>query len=188
MNDLVQLYRRAVDQFGARVAAVGGDQWDQPTPCADWNVRELVNHVVGENAWALPLFEGATIAEVGDQLDGDLLGEDPVVAWKERAEPAVAAAGEEGALERIVHVSFGDIPGREYVSQVTTDHVIHAWDLARGAGGDERLDPELVEFAYAYLEPQVEGWRAAGAFGPKLDLPEDSGLQDRLLALTGRQP
>jgi uncharacterized protein (TIGR03086 family) len=188
MDDLVELYRRAVDGFGARLAAVGPDQWERPTPCADWSVRQLVNHVVGENAWAVPLLQGATMAEVGDRLDGDLLGDDPVAAWKAAAEPAVTVAGEDGALERIVHVSFGDIPGREYLSQVTTDHVIHAWDLARGAGGDEALDPDLVAFAYAYLEPQAEGWRAAGAFGPSVDVPEDASQQDRLLGLTGRRP
>ncbi|MGH9178326.1 MAG: TIGR03086 family metal-binding protein [Acidimicrobiales bacterium] len=188
MDELVGLYRQALEGFGARVAAVRDDQWERPTPCADWSVRQLVNHVVGENAWAVPLLAGRTIADVGDQLDGDLLGADPVAAWQYTASPAVAAASADGALERTVHVSFGDISGREYLSQITTDHVVHAWDLARGAGGDEALDPELVAFAYEYIEPQVEGWRAAGAFGPSVDVPKSASLQDRLLGLTGRQP
>lgn len=188
MDDLVALYRRAVEAFGDRLDAVKDDQWEQPTPCAEWNVRQLVNHVVGENAWAVPLFAGRTIAEVGDELDGDLLGADPVAAWRSAADPAIAAASEAGALERTVHVSFGDIPGREYLTQIATDHVIHAWDLARGTGGDDALDADLVAFAYDYLEPQVDAWRAAGAFGPAVEVPADAPLQDRLLGLTGRQP
>ena len=57
---------------------VGEDQWGAPTPCADWDVRELVNHVAGEDLWTAPLLEGSTIEEVGDRFDGDLLGDDPI--------------------------------------------------------------------------------------------------------------
>lgn len=186
MPDLVELYRRAVDEFGGRVQAVTPEQWHLETPCADWDVRQLVNHVLGENAWLVPLLAGSTIDEVGDRLNGDLLGDDPVAAWANAAAAATAAAEGEGVLDRVVHVSFGDIPGREYLSQVTTDHVIHSWDLARAVGGDERLDPELVEFANGYLEPQAEQWRAAGAFGARVDVSPAAGAQERLLALTGR--
>jgi uncharacterized protein (TIGR03086 family) len=86
-----------------------------------------------------------------------------------------------------VHVSFGDIPGRDYISQVLSDHVVHSWDLARGIGGDDTLNSELVEFVYAYLEPQAEAWRSAGAFGAKVEVPDEADLQTKLLALTGRK-
>jgi uncharacterized protein (TIGR03086 family) len=81
-----------------------------------------------------------------------------------------------------VHLSFGDVPGREYLGQLTADHVIHAWDLARGIGGDDRLDPELVEFVHDFMAPQVDQWRAAGVFGPAVDVPADADLQTKLLA------
>ena len=180
-------YGQAVSAFGALVHAVKPDQWDLPTPCADWDVRQLVNHVAGENAWIVPLLAGRTIDEVGGALDGDLLGEDPPRAWDERAEPALAAATADGGLDRVVHVSYGDIPGHEYLSQVTVDHVIHAWDLAHGIGADEELDTDLVAFAHGYLEPQIEQWRSAGAFGPKVEVSGDAPLQSRLLAMTGRR-
>ena len=66
--------------------------------------------------------------------------------------------------------------------------MIHAWDLARGIGGDERLDPELVEFVHALMAPQVEQWRDAGVFAAAVDVPDDADLQTKLLALTGRTP
>lgn len=187
-DDLVGLYHRAVAGFGELVRAVAPDQWDRPTPCEGWDVRALVNHVVGENAWAVPLLDGKTIADVGSDLDGDLLGEDPSRSWEDRAAPAVAAVAASGALDRVVHVSFGDIPGREYVSQITTDHVVHAWDLTQGIGASGELDPTLVAFAFGFIEPQAEQWRAAGAFGPAVAVPEDAGTQARLLGLTGRAP
>lgn len=165
---------------------MGDDQWHGPTPDADWDVRTLVNHLVNEDRWAPPLFDGATIAEVGDRFDGDLLGDDPKAAWAEASVAAVGAATADGALTRTVHLSFGDFPGEFYLSQLICDHVIHAWDLARAVGADERLDPELVDWAHAFLAPQVDAWRDAGAFGPAVETPSDADLQTKLLGLTGR--
>lgn len=186
--DLVDLFERAVEQFGRRFRLIAGDQWTAPTPDTEWDVRALANHVLGECLWAPPLLAGMTIAEVGDRFDGDQLGDDPQEAWTAASEAALEAVRQPGALERTVHVSFGDIPGSEYVSQLTSDHLIHAWDLARAIGVHDRLDPRLVEWATDFLAPQVDGWRAAGAFGPPVAVPDDAGPQDRLLALTGRQP
>lgn len=186
MTDVADLYRRAMEQFGDRLRAVRSDQWDGPTPCTDWTVRDLANHVIGENRWMPPLMEGKTIADVGDALDGDLLGDDPAAAWDDAAAGALAATREPGAMERTVHLSFGDFPGRYYVGQVLSDHVIHAWDLARAIGADEALDPELVRFAYDELVPQLDEWRSAGAFGPKGEVDEGADLQTKLLAEAGR--
>jgi len=187
MADLVELFERAVHQFGARLPLIG-DRWGADTPDDEWDVRALVNHVLAEDLWAPPLLAGSTIAEVGDRFDGDQLGDDPEGAWAAAAAASVAAVQEDGALERTVHVSFGDILGREYVSQLTCDHIIHGWDLARAIGADEGLDDDLVEFAYGFLAPQVDGWRSAGVFGPRVDVPAGAGRQAELLGLTGRRP
>ena len=72
------------------VEGIGGN-WSAPTPCADWDVRQLVNHVVGEDRWTKPLVNGRTIAEVGGSLDGDLLGDQPVAAARSAADEAVEA-------------------------------------------------------------------------------------------------
>ena len=188
MTDFISLYRQAVEGFGARVGAIADDQWGDPTPCADWDVRTLVNHLAYEDRWAVPLLEGKTIAEVGDQFEGDLLGDDPKGAWASASGDALAAVAGPSVLERTVHLSFGDTTGDDYLSQLITDHVVHAWDLARGTNGDERLAPELVQFALDYLTPRVDAWRAGGAFGPAVDVPADADAQTRLIALTGRQP
>jgi uncharacterized protein (TIGR03086 family) len=187
MADLVELFERAVTQFGDRVTAIG-DKWAAATPDTEWDVRALVNHVLAENLWAPPLLAGSTIADVGDRFDGDQLGDDPRAAWKAAVGLSIPAVAEAGALDRTVHVSFGDIPGREYVSQLVCDHAIHGWDLARAIGADEAIDADLVEFAYDFLRPQVEGWRSAGVFGPQVDLAAGAGPQAELLALSGRNP
>src|SRR6201984_3284897 len=141
--DIPAMFGRAVAEFDARLGQIGDHQWRDPTPDEDWTVRDLVNHVVGEDLWAPPLLAGSTIAEVGDRFDGDVLGADPLAAWIAASAGAVRAAGQDGAMDRIVHLSFGDFPGREYAQQLLADHLIHAWDLARAIGADERLPPGL---------------------------------------------
>ncbi len=187
MSEIPTLFAQAVACFGERVRQVGDDQWGAPTPDADWDVRALVNHLVYEDLWALPLLGGKTIAEVGDSLEGDLLGADPQAAWDEASVAAMVAVAEKGALERLVHVSFGDISGAEYVSQLLSDHVIHAWDLARAIGAEESIDPALVEWVLSYIGPNAEAARAAGVFGPAVDVPDCSDPLTRLLAVTGRR-
>jgi uncharacterized protein (TIGR03086 family) len=88
--ELITLHRRAVEQWAARVAAIKNDQWVDPTPCTEWSVRELVNHVVAEELWTAPLLRGATIREVGSQFDGDVLGQNPLGRARMAAEEAVA--------------------------------------------------------------------------------------------------
>jgi len=185
MTDLLELYRRSIEEFGSRVRAVRDDQWSLPTPDTEWDVRALVNHLVYEELWAPPLLGGRTLEDVGDRFDGDLLGDRPKVAW-ERAAQAASDAATSDTLDRMVHVSWGQIPGREYISQLTADHTVHAWDLARATGGDERLDPELVEFSHQLYAPQIDGWRTAGIFGPAVQPGPGASIQERLLALTGR--
>jgi uncharacterized protein (TIGR03086 family) len=186
MTDIRKLHQRALDAFGEKVMAVRDDQWHGPTPCTDWDVRTLVNHLVSENRWMPPLFAGKTIAEVGNSLEGDLLGEDPRAAWQASAKEAAEAVQGPRAMERVVHLSFGDYPGEEYATQVFTDLVIHGWDLARGIGADDRIDPELLEATYEKVEPMVKAFKASGIYGPDVKAPRGADLQTRLLALVGR--
>jgi uncharacterized protein (TIGR03086 family) len=178
-------FRRASEGFVERARLIGKEQWSGPTPCAEWNVRTLVNHVAGEYLWVPEMLAGRTITEVGDRLDGDVLGDDPLQALISARGAALAAIDAPEALETTAHLSFGDLPAGEYVKQMALDSVIHTWDLARGIGADETLDPELVELSYAELQASAEGWRGAGLFGPE-KAPTGDSTQAKLLALTGR--
>ena len=188
MTDVTGTYRDALEGCSRRVAAVGPEDWHRPTPCADWDVRALVAHLVDENLWAPPLLAGRTIADVGDELAGDPLGDDPRAAWDTSAAAAAEAVARPGALEGTAHLSFGDVPGEEYVCQLTADLLVHAWDVARATGGDERLDPAVVDAVAAWFDGMEDLYRAAGAIGPAVPLPDGAGPQDRLLARFGRDP
>lgn len=180
------LHRRACDEFGKRVDTVADDQWHRPTPCSDWDVRTLVNHIVAESLWTPPLMEGRTIKEVGDRFDGDVVGDDPRKAFHDAATPAIEAISSDGAMSRTVHLSFGDTPAREYAMQLFADYLIHGWDLARATGGEERLDPELVAACSEWFKSMEDAYRTGGAIGPRPDVSADADPQTELLAKFGR--
>ena len=187
MDDVLELQQRGARRFTGLVEMVG-DRWSAPTPATEWSVRDLVNHVAGEQLWAPPLMAGATIEEVGDRFDGDVLGSDPVARWRDSVEAASAAFAEPGALQRTVHLSFGDLPAEEYVWQMVSDLHLHAWDLATALGEDDRIDPEAVGALLEVLSAQEEMLRGSGVYGDHLPVPDDADDQVRLLALVGRRP
>ncbi len=187
MTNIENLFQRACERVGETVARIGDDQWGGSTPCTEWDVGALVHHLVSEIAWIPPLLAGKTIADVGDSLDGDLLGGDPKGAWQRSAEAAQAAMGEDGALDRTVHISRGDVPGGEYAFEVLADLTIHGWDLARAIGAPEAIDPELLDAVYPYYEPLVDLLKPTGAFGPVVEAPPDADRQTTLLAMLGRK-
>lgn len=187
MPSLLEQHARAAAEFGSRVHAIKADQWEAPTPCPDWDVRALVNHLVNEQLWVPPLMSGATVADVGDALDGDLLGEDPVAAWDAATAAATAALTADGALSRVVHLSFEDVTGDVYAWQLIGDLAIHAWDLARAIGADETIDDDLAAEVIVKLTPDVATYAEYGLFAAPLEVAEGANAQTRLLALTGRQ-
>jgi uncharacterized protein (TIGR03086 family) len=182
--DVKTLHRRAVESWQRCLDGVGADQWTLPTPCTDWDVRALVNHVVSEERWTTPLLDGMTTAEVGDRFDGDLLGDVPQAAGRAASAEAVAAV--DSRLDHIdtVHLSYGDEDPAEYVRQLSADHLVHGWDLAAATGQDRALDPEVVAEVAAWFADREELYRSAGLLGPRVAGADDP--QSELLAAAGR--
>ncbi|WP_244501269.1 TIGR03086 family metal-binding protein [Streptomyces sp. TP-A0874] len=188
MVDLLDAFDASWAEFDHRVHRVGQDQWQDATPCEAWTVRDLVGHLVREHLWAPWLLRGATLEEVGGRFDGDLLDDDPVVAWERAAARSQAAFHRPEALDGVVHTSAGPSPTTEYGWQMTTDLTVHAWDLDRGIEGGEPLDDELTATVYEQVAPQAAEWRASGLFDEPVPVPESASAEDRLVALLGRQP
>jgi uncharacterized protein (TIGR03086 family) len=181
------LLAQAAALFGSHLAAVKAGQWASPTPASQWDVRALVRHVTEEFLWVPPLLAGQTIAEVGDQFTGDILGSNPLSAWEAAARSATNAVQNLPSADQIVHLSFGDVPARTYVQQLLIDTVIHGWDLARSISANDAIPPNLLQAAQRLLEPQAEDWRQAGLLGPRLPVAADASEQTKLLALAGRK-
>jgi uncharacterized protein (TIGR03086 family) len=184
--DAGTLYHRSVEYFADRVNAVTDDQWDDPTPCSQWTVRDLANHVTSENLWTVPLMEGATIEEVGDRYDGDVLGPDPIGSALKAARAAIESVAAQLPRGGTVQLSFGETPKEEYAMQLAADNLVHGWDLAVATGGDARMDPHLVHGVAGWFAEREEMYRGAGAISSRHRLTGDA--QADLLARFGRDP
>ncbi len=178
-------YARSIEAFDAIIPQVREDQWTAPTPCSEWNIRALVNHVVGENRWVPPLLSGQTITDIGDALDGDLLGIAPLSAWQAARDEALSAVSET-ADDQPVELSSGTTPAAEYLRQLAADHLIHAWDLATAIGVDLRFDDQLAESVHSWFTAREDDYRQAGVIGPRVPVVDDADTQALLLAAFGR--
>lgn len=185
--DLAELHGRALRSTGRVVAGITDHQLDRPSPNDDHPVRELLNHVVAGNLSAGELVAGKTIDEVGDRLDGDVLGGNARAAYEASARVADEAFRSPGAMERPIAVSYGPVPGSVYARHRFFDVLVHGWDLAKGTGQDTALDPELVEACRQAIEPDLEAFRAVGALAPPLSVAADADPQTKFLAQLGRQ-
>ncbi len=182
----LEQHARAMEEFDRRIRAIADHQWRLPTPCTDWDVYDLVDHLVTEQLWAPHMLAGATLDDVGNRFDGNVLGDDPVATWEASARAARAAFTEPGALERTVDTTMGETPALEYTRQMTLDLAIHAWDLARAIGADEHLDPALVAALHEIWEPRAGMLADSGVFAAPVDVGDEADTQVRLLAVLGR--
>ncbi len=174
---------------------VGDDHWGQTRPAwfqtgarGDATLRELVNYHAQDSAWVPDVLSGKTIAEVGEAHGGDLLGADPKAGYRTQSEVAITAAETLDDPDRTVHLSYGDFPAREYLKHVTTFRGFRAYDIAKWIGASTELPAALVQGLWDEVAPEAETWRSMGVFGPAVPVPDDAPLQDRLLALVGRDP
>ncbi|HET6500162.1 MAG TPA: TIGR03086 family metal-binding protein [Amycolatopsis sp.] len=186
--DLLDAHAEALHEFDLAVHRIADDRWDAPTPCTEWSVRDLVNHLVSEQLWVPPLLAGATLDEVGDRFDGDVLGEDPVGAWESASAAARAAWTEAGATGRRVHLSYGTAGAAEYGWQMVGDLAVHAWDLATALGEPQPIRADVAEELIEKFRPMMPLWQGTGLFDPPVPVPESAPGADRLVALTGRRP
>ncbi len=186
MTELYELHRRAGELLAKTVGEVRDDQWHLPTPCSEWDVRDLVHHIAWSNLWVAPLCDGRDLAEVAPELEGDVLGDDPVGVTVRSIDEA-SAGFERAGNDTIVQLSRGPSEARIYCAERMNDLTEHNWDLARAIGVEVALDPECMERALDYFRPYEAVLRAAGELGPMVEVPDGAPLQTRYLAFFGRR-
>jgi uncharacterized protein (TIGR03086 family) len=174
------LYRAATDRAVAVVEAVGHDQLGWPTPCSEWTVQHLIDHLVGGADYLLAAATGVEAAGPGA----------PGTKYRTCVDRVLTALELPGAMERVCVSPLGfEWSVADAVAGTFMDVLIHTWDLARATGQGERLDTTLVEACTAMFLPEMpRRGREAGIVGPEVVLGEGAPAQDRLLAAMGRTP
>ncbi len=196
-DGLIDRFVTASSGFAGRLRAVGSDGWTRPTPCAEWNVRQLVNHVTQANRNYVRLLNGGTAAEFLAMRDFDALGSDPYGAFAASAQECAAAFAEPGAFQHMLDHPLGRLLGRQALAVRTTDTAIHTWDLARAVGADETLDADLVTWIDGHLPDIYAGMAEMPTSAetthrffaaPVGVLPNDASVLASLLHRMGRVP
>ena len=180
MSDTAERYRKVAAAFTERVEQVPAGAWDNPTPCEGWAARDIIRHIVDTTAYFL-----------GDKMAADLpsVDEDPVAAWKAARDQIQSALDDPALATMEVESPMGTSTFEHLVGIFGVgDVLVHTWDLARATGLDETLDPVEVSRLFAFMQPMDEMMRQGGAFGPKVEVPDDADEQTRLIAFTGRTP
>jgi uncharacterized protein (TIGR03086 family) len=179
MSAPLNLWRQTADKWSEVYGQVGDGQWDSPTPCTAWTVRNLVDHTL---AWQA---KGGSL--LGAHVEPDDLG------W-ERIRASYAALLADPAQLVGTVPEFADIPKANLAAFLVGDLLIHSWDLARSIGVDDTLPPDVVAATtdgLHHVAPELlRGTNPLGTkmMGPAVELPEDASAQDKMLAFTGRTP
>lgn len=177
-------------EFESRLAHVTDEHWDLPTPCEGWSVRDLTAHLVGGGKMSELLLGGAGKDEALNVLFGLTLDGDPKEAFRQSTDAQAAAFGAPGAADALCHHPLRDLPGSDFIWLRVRDTTVHAWDLARALGADEKLDADLVAAIWSQVEPIAPVLAKSGMFGSGQsgDVDDNAPLQLRLLDALGRRP
>jgi uncharacterized protein (TIGR03086 family) len=166
---VVDDHRLACEGFGAAVRSAAG-RWTAPSPCTEWDARGVLEHVIGFHDVLLlrPL-------EAKPSRPKD----DPERRWALTVEAIFEALARPGVLDEQRLALLGVL---------STDVVVHTWDLAKATGADVVLDERLCRIGLERASANKERLEASGMFGPPVAVAEDALVADRLVGALGRDP
>ena len=182
MEDPRVLHRRAGENAADVIARIPAERLGDPTPCTEWDVRGVINHMVNGNLRFAALIAG----EPGPERGEDALGNDPLAAFRGSVGELCAAFDREGVLDQTFPTPVGEAPGTLLVSMRTCELSIHTWDLAAATGQPRDLDPDLVAFAESMFRARPIPRGGQSPFGPEQPVPDGAPAPDRLAAYAGR--
>lgn len=179
----LEALKGALAYFGERLAAVGDDDWERRVD--EWDLRELVAHVVINEAQIAALVRGDAVGW-STEVDISVLGGNVMASWRGVALAAIGAFGAAGALEATHSHPAGDASGSQLLGLRVVENLAHGWDLATATGTASPIPEDLAEWAVEFLRPIAGAVLDSEHFGPPIDLGIDAGVATRLLALLGR--
>lgn len=183
-ENILALYHRAADLAVGIVDGVGAGQLGDPTPCREWNVRMVMNHVVSGNLFFVHLATGSPPPGRG----ADHLGEHPRTVFGDSVRAVSTAFDADGFLDRVIAAPFGEAPGRRLVDMRRNELTVHTWDLARATGQPAGFDPEVIAACLAsYAASPALKDRASAPFDAEQPAPPGATGADRLAAFLGRR-
>lgn len=186
--DLPTLMDKAARTAIEVVGKVEDEQLELLTPCQNWNVRTLANHLVFWAAFRSEVAARKQTPPPERESDVDLITGDWVGTFEHQVHRAVAAWGEPGALEGMTAVAGGQTPAPVIAQMLVGELVVHGWDLAKATGQELTVDPEVADATHATVVLFAEMGLEAQIFGDPVAVPDSAPVLDKALALSGRDP
>ena len=176
-DQLLDRYRTASEWTLSKVKRTG-DQLDAPTPCDDWDVRTLLNHMLETQQYFVQSARGEAASPPSSEPPDDLIGDDAAAAYERARADTILTFSDDGVRART-----GPSLGIAF-----SDTLLHGWDVARATGQDTTMPAGLAESAYDVVHGAFTDDQRQGVFGPELPVGSNASPQQKLLAYTGRDP
>ena len=187
--DQTAMMGKVLTETNRVVDGIEPSQLDNPSPCDEWTVRDVLNHVTGgAKMFAVCVRDGAISDEQLGSIMGDNLGTDYKGAFRTASSEALDAFDQPGAAEKMVTLPFGTMPAGVAINIAIFDVATHTWDLAKATGQTMQLDPEVLATAYELAQAMIPDMRAGGMVGEEVIVAVDAPMEDRLAGLAGRTP
>jgi uncharacterized protein (TIGR03086 family) len=186
--DMIDLLDRATAWTATKVDGARR-HLDAATPCDEWSVRRLIDHLLAAQQMFADGAAGGTIAPPTGPPP-ELVGDDPAAQYEQARKTTITAYADPAVLAGTVKSVGGEVPAMQVVGIAFCDQLIHGWDLARATGQDETMPTEFVAVARQLLDGQIpDQARGEGKnFKAAVTVPDDASDQDKLLAYCGRTP
>jgi uncharacterized protein (TIGR03086 family) len=174
-TELLDLYKRASAWTGEKVDGV--TDLDGSTPCEEWRMRDLLNHMLATQHYFVSAARGEDASPPG-QTPPQLLSDNPSADFAKARADVVETYGQDGVIEKTMPalgIAFADV-------------LLHGWDVARATGQDAHMPDGLPQAAYDVIHGRFTDEQRKGIFKPEVEVSAEATPQQRLLAYVGRDP
>jgi len=179
--DLIDALDQTFQHTQRVIDEVQPDQYDNPSPCSEWTVRDLLAHTIG-------VVSGLGAAASGASRSKFELGDDPSAQFRDAAAVALAGWSTPGVLDAVIDAGPGPMPGRALASINLLDTATHSWDIAKACGLPATLPDDVATAALEASRSTISPEIRAGRFGPEVQASSSADATERLVAFLGRQP
>ena len=181
--DGVQQLEEIMPMLDKLVAGITPEQLSQPTPCTNFTVEGVLEHMIGGATAFAPAFRGQDASAAAPPSGGTVQDR-----WRAAMAELGAAVNSPGSQERTVAAPFGEVPGAVFTRFVAFDGLVHGWDIATATGQAYEPRPELVAEVDGFARQALnDAMRDGDTFKVPTDAPSDASPIERLAAFTGRQ-
>jgi uncharacterized protein (TIGR03086 family) len=182
--DAIERIELATAEAQKAIDAITSDDMAKQTPCAEFDVKALLNHVIA----GMAMLKTAATGGKATPPEGNIVGDDPAAQYRSAREELMGVLREPGVFDKTWEMPFGAMPGKMMAGIAFMEHLTHAWDIRKATGQPTELPEGIVSECMGLVQPMDAMLRMPGVCGPAVEVPDSASPTDKLVAFMGRQP